>query len=193
MTSTTKAAFSPDSIYQLKVTLKDSEPPIWRRIQVPGKVNLLKLHEALQVAMGWTDSHLHQFIIQGQHFSIPSEDDLEPVIDEHLYQLWKVAPREGMKFIYEYDFGDGWTHLVEVEKILPHDSNFKHPVCLEGERACPPEDVGGTGGYDLFLEAIADPEHEEHESYVEWIEPDFDPEVFDLAEVNLMLLDVKTR
>ena len=182
--ATTKAAFSADSIYELKITLKDGNPSIWRRLQVPGKFNLLKLHEVIQTAMGWTDSHLHQYIIQGQNFSIPSEDDLEPVIDECLYQLWKVAPREGMKFIYEYDFGDGWTHLVEVERILPPDSQFKHPACLAGERACPPEDVGGIGGYELFLEAIADPEHEEHESYVEWIDTDFDPEAFDLEGVN---------
>ena len=189
--SPTKAAFSSEAIYQIKVTLKDSKPPIWRRLQVPGKFNLLKLHESLQVVMGWTDSHLHQYIIQGQHFSIPSEDDLESVIDERTYALWKIAPREGMKFIYEYDFGDGWTHLVEVEKILPHDTKLKPPVCLEGEMACPPEDVGGIGGYEYFLKAISDPNHEEHNSYADWIDSDFDAETFDLAEVNKQLKRLK--
>jgi hypothetical protein len=134
--------------------------------------------------MGWTDSHLHQFTIHGDSYSIPSEDDLEPVIDERKHALWKTVPMEGMKFAYEYDFGDGWRHLVEVERILPPDPKFKHPVCLDGAMACPPEDIGGIGGYELFLEAIADPDHEEHGSYSEWMDDEFDAEVFNVAEAN---------
>ena len=184
MTSTTKAAFSPDSIYQLKVTLEGSNPSIWRKIQVPGKFSLYKLHQALQIAMGWTDSHLHQFTIHGDNYSIPGEYDLAPVIDERKHALWKIIPYEKMHFSYEYDFGDGWTHLIEVEKVLPHDPKFKRPVCLDGARACPPEDIGGIGGYEYFQKAIADPGHEEHDSYADWIDADFNPEAFDLAEVN---------
>ena len=190
MTST-KAAFSPESVYQLKVTLKDGKPSIWRRVQVPGKFSLLKLHQTLQVLMGWTDSHLHQFIIHGENYSIPSEDDLEPVIDERRHALWKIVPLEAMKFVYDYDFGDNWAHLIEVERILPPDPAFKHPVCLDGCRACPPEDIGGMWGYSMFLEAIGDPEHEEHESYQDWIDAEFDPEKFDMAEVNAALRKVK--
>lgn len=188
---TTKTAFSADAIYQLKITLEGSTPPIWRRIQVQGKVSLFKLHQSFQIAMGWTDSHLHQFTIHGDSYSIPSEDDIEPVIDERKHVLWKTMPMEGMRFVYEYDFGDGWTHLVEVEGILPPDAKFKHPVCLDGARACPPEDIGGVGGYELFLEAIADPDHEEHESYAEWEDDGFDPEAFDLDEVNAGLKKLK--
>jgi len=179
-----KAAFSPESIYQLKITLEGSNPPIWRRVQIPGKLSLDKLHQVLQVAMGWTDSHLHQFTIHGDSYSIPIEDDLEPIIDERKHVLWKTVPVEKLKFIYEYDFGDGWRHVVEVEAILPPDPKLKHPVCLDGARACPPEDIGGIGGYALFLEAIADPDHEEYDSYVEWIDADFDPKAFDLDGVN---------
>ncbi len=187
----TKAAFSQESVYQLKITLKGSKPPIWRRVQVPGKFSLCKLHGAIQTAMGWTDSHLHQFIIHGENYSIPSEDDFEPVIDERRHALWKIVPSERMKFIYEYDFGDSWEHQIEVERILPSDPGFKHPVCLGGSRACPPEDVGGVWGYATFLEAIGDPDHEEHESYLEWVAGEFDPEEFDLDGINRELRRIK--
>jgi len=186
-----KAAFSADAIYQLKITLEGFLPPIGRRIQVPGRVSLFTLHQALQIAMGWTDSHLHQFNIHGDSYSIPSEDDLEPVIDERKHVLWKIVPMEGMRFGYEYDFGDGWMHTVEVEAVLPPDPKFKHPVCLDGARACPPEDIGGVGGYELFLEAIADPDHEEHESYKDWLGTDFDADAFDVEEVNAGLKKLK--
>jgi hypothetical protein len=189
--SYSKAAFSADSIYQLKISLDGALLPVWRRIQVSGRVSLFKLHQALQIAMGWTDSHLHQFTIHGDSYSIPSEDDLEPVIDERKHALWKTVPLEGMKFAYEYDFGDGWMHTVEVEAILPPDPKFKRPVCLAGERACPPEDIGGIGGYELFLKAIADPDHEEHDSYKDWMGTDFDAEAFDLDEVNAELKRLK--
>jgi len=186
-----KAAFSADVIYQIKITLEGSEPSSWRRIQVPGKVSLFKLHQTLQIAMGWTDSHLHQFTIHGDNYSIPSEDDLEPVIDERRHSLWKTVPMEGMKFAYEYDFGDGWIHSVEVERILPPDPKFKHPVCLDGARACPPEDIGGIGGYELFLKAVADTGHDEHASFADWIDADFDPDAFDLDDMNKPLKRLK--
>jgi len=186
-----KAAFSPESIYQLKITLKDSKPPVWRRILVPGKLSLFKLHQVLQSAMGWTDSHLHQFTIHGDSYSIPSEDDLEPVIDERRHVLWKTVPIEKMVFTYEYDFGDSWLHQIEVEEIKQPDAKFKHSVCLEGARACPPEDIGGVWGYAMFLKAIADPANEDHESYQDWIDAKFDPEKFDLDAVNSALRKLK--
>jgi hypothetical protein len=105
-------------IYQLKVTLRGSRPPIWRRVLVPGKFSLHKLHQVIQLAMGWTDSHLHQFIIDGQYYSIPSPEDFEPVMDERRHSLSQIATREKSKFFYEYDFGDGWEHVIVVEKIL---------------------------------------------------------------------------
>ena len=141
--------------------------------------------------MPWSDSHLHQFIIDGQYYSVPSPDDLEPFIDERRYTIRQIAPDIKRKFIYEYDFGDSWEHDVLVEKILPPDPEFKHPVCVTGKRASPPEDVGGVWGYEEFLEAIRDPDHEEHDSYLEWIGDEFDPEAFDLEEINAGLKLVK--
>jgi len=180
-------------IYQLKVTLRGSRPPIWRRVLVPGKFSLRKLHQVIQLVMGWTDSHLHQFIIDGQYYSIPSSEDYEPVRDERRHSLSQIATREKRKFFYEYDFGDSWEHEIVVEKILSPESGVKYPACIKGKRACPPEDVGGLWGYETFLEAIGDPHHEEHDSYLEWVGGDFDPEACDLGEINQALARVKWR
>lgn len=174
-------------IYQIKVTLRRSKPPIWRRLLVPGDVTLYDLHKIIQAAMGWMNCHLHQFIIGGEYYGIPSEDDWEPMIDERKYRLAEIAPTERSKFIYEYDFGDGWEHDVVVEKILPREPDGKYPYCLKGKRACPPEDVGGIWGYEEFLKAMKDPTHEEHETYVEWWGGIFDPEDFDLERTNRRL------
>ncbi len=174
-------------IYQLKITLRESRPPIWRRVLVPGSVNLHKLHQIIQIAMGWTDSHLHQFIIDGEFYAIPSKEDWEPVSDERKLKLKRVAPTVKRKFVYEYDFGDSWRHEVLVEKILPPTPGEKYPQCIKGKRACPPEDVGGVWGYERFLEALQDADHEEHDSYLEWVGEEFDPEKFDLVEINQAL------
>lgn len=179
-----------DLIYQLKVTLRGSRPPIWRRVLVPGKFSLHKLHQVVQLVMGWTDSHLHQFIIDGQYYSIPSPEDFEPVRDERRHSLSQIATREKRKFFYEYDFGDSWEHVIVVEKILSPESGFKYPACIKGKRACPPEDVGGLWGYGTFLEAIGDPHHEEHDSYLEWVGGDFDPEACNIGEINQALAQV---
>ena len=181
---------STENIYQIKVTLRDSKPPIWRRLLVSGKATLFDLHKIIQVAMGWTNSHLHQFIVAGEYYSIPSEEDWEPVIDERKYRLAEIAPTEKSKFIYKYDFGDSWEHKVVVEKILPFDIKTEYPYCKEGKRACPPEDVGGVWGFEEFLEAMKDPKHEEHESYVEWWGGQYDPEAIDLDEINQVLQEI---
>lgn len=181
---------SSNKIYQIKVTLRHSKPPIWRRLLVSSGANLFDLHKIIQVAMGWTNSHLHQFIVRGEYYSIPSEEDWEPVIDERKYRLAEIAPAEQSKFIYEYDFGDSWEHEVVVEKILPVDPKAKYPYCVKGKRACPPEDVGGIWGFEEFLEAMKDPKHEEHESYVEWWGGQYDPEAIDLDGINQGLQNI---
>ena len=174
-------------IYQIKITLQGSNPPIWRRIQVRGNTPLEKLHDIIQIVMGWTNSHLHQFIVGETYYGPPEPycDDL-PMSDETKFRLSRIAKKKGSAFIYEYDFGDSWQHEMLIEKIVP-PGEAKYPVCLAGERACPPEDVGGIWGYEEFLEAIRDPEHPEHESYLEWIGDEFDPEAFDLEEINAAL------
>ncbi|OGG46673.1 MAG: hypothetical protein A3F84_07475 [Candidatus Handelsmanbacteria bacterium RIFCSPLOWO2_12_FULL_64_10] len=179
------------AIYQLKITLRDSRPPIWRRVLIPGDFSLHKLHRVAQIAMGWTDSHLHQFTVGGTYYGEPHPDDEMEMNDERRFTLNRIAPREKSKFAYEYDFGDSWDHEVLVEKIFPPEPGVKYPLCVKGKRACPPEDVGGVWGYDTFLKAICDPKHEEHDSYLEWIGGEFDPEAFDLDEINQELRRIK--
>lgn len=180
---------SPTSIHQLKVTLRGIRPPIWRRIQVPSTINLRRLHDVIQEAMGWTQSHLYEFEIDGIRYGEPSPDDDYgiPTRSAKSTQLRRVAPEAGARFLYTYDFGDDWEHLVQVEKVLAPERGVDYPRCLTGRRACPPEDVGGTWGYEEFLEAIKDPKHEEHANMLEWVGGEFDPEAFDVQEVNAAL------
>jgi len=174
-------------IYQIKVTLCESKPPIWRRILVPSDITLAKLHRILQAVMGWYDAHLHQFIVGGVYYGVPDPDDFIEIKSERRVRLNQIVAGEKSKFTYEYDFGDSWEHELLVEKIVPPENGVRYPVCIKGKRACPPEDVGGVWGYAEFLEAIRDPEHAEHEDYVEWIGGEFDPEAFDLDEINAAL------
>ena len=169
-------------LYQFKITLLDIQPAIWRRIQVPD-CTLTDLHQYIQSAFGWWDYHLHQFEIDGVQYSQPAPDgddfDLD-FEDETQVVLSKLLPKSAKRtrWIYEYDFGDGWRHEVLFEGFPPSDPKAKYPLCLEGERACPPEDCGGPGGYVDYLAAIADPKHEQHEEMLEW-RGAFDPEAFD--------------
>ena len=184
MVRTKRATGTP--VYQIKVTLEGSNPPIWRRLLVPGDITLGDLHNIIQTAFGWWDSHLHQFIIGEVYFGVPHPeyDAYLEMNDEGKMRLHQITVREGFKFRYEYDFGDGWLHQVLVEKILPPEPGQHYPVCIKGRRACPPEDVGGIWGYHFLLEAIADLEHEAHDEYLEWAGDEFDPAAFDLEEAN---------
>ncbi len=181
-------------IYQLKVTLTGSRPPIWRRIQISGETHLHKLHRILQIVMGWEDYHLHQFVVGERYYGTSQPDfDLEmEVKDERTVTLGGVAPAVGQKFTYEYDFGDSWEHEILVEKILKPAPGVRYPVCIKGKRACPPEDCGGIWGYESFLEAIRDPNQPEHEEMLEWIGESFDPEAFDLEAVNRELAALRS-
>jgi hypothetical protein len=178
-----------NQIYQIKVTLDGTHPPVWRRIQVPSNTTLLKLHDILQIVMGWEDYHLHMFTIEGSIYGDPVDDEYGDLgtVDEARFKLNQVIYREGQRLSYEYDFGDSWDHTLLVEKILPPQEGIRYPICLKGKRACPPEDVGGGGGYENFLEAIRNPDHNEHEEYLTWVGGEFDPEAFDLEEVNAQL------
>lgn len=182
-------AKKPTQIYQIKVALDNIRPPIWRRILVPGNTTLLKLHDILQIVMGWEDYHLHMFTIEGLIYGNPADDEYGDLgtINEASHKLRQVIHYEGQRFSYEYDFGDSWDHTLLVEKILSPQAGVRYPICLKGKRACPPEDVGGVWGYENFLEAIRDPSHDEHEEYLEWVGGEFDPEAFDLDEINSRL------
>jgi hypothetical protein len=174
-----------EAVYQLKITLKDIRPPIWRRLLVPD-CSLAELHEVIQVAMGWENYHLYDFEVAGERYTDPrGMDDLDTG-DARKVKLSRVARREKAKLRYTYDFGDNWQHEVLVEKILPSEEGQTYPACITGKRACPPEDVGGPWGYMEFAEAIRDPEHERHEEFIEW-RGEFDPEALDLDAVNKQL------
>jgi hypothetical protein len=182
-------ARQPHQIYQIKVTLKDTHPPIWRRILVPSNTTLLKLHDILQIVMGWEDYHLHMFKIEGLLYGNPADDEYGELgtSNEASYKLSQVIEHEGQRFAYEYDFGDSWDHTLLLEKILLPQEGVHYPLCLRGRLACPPEDVGGVWGYKNFLEAIRNPDHSDYEMYLNWIGEEFDPEAFDLEEVNTQL------
>lgn len=174
-------------IYQLKVTLKGARPPIWRRLLVASTDSLEEVHMALQIVMGWTNSHLYEFAQGRIRYGIPDEDFPSDVHDTLEYRLNEVLKKEKDKLVYMYDFGDGWEHEVVLEKILPYETGAVLPMCLKGKRACPPEDVGGIGGYEMFLQTISDPSHPEHEEMLEWAGDSFDAEHFDLAQTNDLL------
>lgn len=179
------------SVYQLKITLKGSKPPIWRRIQVTNDITLHHLHQILQVVMGWEDYHLHQFMIGGTYYGRTDPDYGADIRSENNVKLNQVVKSENFKFDYEYDFGDGWSHQIVVEKILPLQVDIHYPLCLAGKRACPPEDCGGIWGYAELLEVLQDPEHPEYEERLEWLGNDFEPEAFALDEVNQILQNFK--
>ena len=187
----TKRMLAPQDIYQIKVTLLGASPPIWRRLLVPARLTLEQLHHVLQAAMGWEDCHMHEFCVGRRRFRQPDPDDrlmgmLEEE-DERTVQLYSVLGRVGAKAIYTYDFGDGWEHGVVLEKRLPADPNMTYPTCTGGQRACPPEDCGGIGGFYDLLEAISDPKHDRHEEMREWLGDDFNPEAFSVDDVNRRL------
>ncbi len=171
-------------IYQLKITLRGIEPKIWRRILVPSTITLPKLHRVIQAVMGWLDYHLHQFVVDGVCYGDPDPDGFLEMTDERYVKLSKLLNREGDRIIYEYDFGDDWEHEIKLEERRPFDTQSSLPICLAGERARPPEDCGGIHGYEHVLEVIMDLHHKEYEEMLVWLGEGFDPENFDIDEIN---------
>ncbi|HWE30664.1 MAG TPA: plasmid pRiA4b ORF-3 family protein [Polyangia bacterium] len=178
----------PATIYQLKVTLKHIRPQIWRRLYVSSDTKLDELHLVLQDALGWNNSHLHQFRVGERLIGIKEDDDafLDELEDETRIKLSQIAV-EKSRFVYEYDFGDDWDHEIVVETVLAAVDGVRYPVCTAGKRACPPDDCGGPGGYHRLLAALADAEHKEHDRMLEWVGGPFDPEAFDLEDTNIVM------
>jgi hypothetical protein len=172
-----------EAIYQLKITLRDSRPPIWRRVLVKD-CTLAELHEVIQVAMSWEFSHLYSCEVDGIDYGdldiTGGELDMK---DDRRAKLSRLIRGEKFKFRYTYDFGDNWEHEILVEKILPAEPDATYPVCVDGKRAGPPEDVGGVWGYSEFIEATRNPAHPQHDEF----EDEFDPEAFDIENVNRRL------
>jgi len=176
----------PRHISQLKVTLCDVTPRVWRRLLVPGAYTLDRVHLVFQTAMGWHDVHLHSFEIDGQQYGQPDPDGELALRDEIDYRL-DALTHKGSRFLYTYDFGDWWEHEVVVEDVFGADPDERYPVCLDGERACPPEDVGGAYGYRTFLTVLGDPAHPEHVTMRTWVGGHFDPESFDAGRATTLV------
>lgn len=191
------AAKAAPAMYQLKVVLLGSEPPIWRQLRVPASARLDWLHAVLQVALGWTNSHLHHFLTADARYSDPRMgEDMgfgeDPDRDETKTTLAQIAPAKGDAFGYEYDFGDSWEHEITVEKLLPaKPATATTALCLDGARACPPEDCGGVWGYAELLKTLKNKKHPDHKHMKEWIGGKFDAAAFDVKKTNLWLAKLK--
>lgn len=177
------SAAGKSQVYQMKISLKKIKPPIWRRVLAPADITLHKLHEIIQIVMGWSDTHLHVFSIRGKKYEPPDPDQMEASINSKKTKLNQVAGEKD-HFLYTYDFGDDWQHEIRVEKILPAEPGRRYPLCLAGARSVPPEDSGGPYSYDEFLEKWIDAKHPEHEETREWAGEYYNPEEFDLEFVN---------
>ncbi len=178
-----------DKVYQIKISLKHSKPKIWRRILIQPDLTLADFHKVIQTTMGWTNSHLHEFYADGISFAPKLEDDWwdDPEsVDYTKVKISDLLTKEGDRILYVYDFGDDWEHDILLEKILPADSSAQYPVCTAGKNNCPPEDVGGVSGYARMLEVLKNPDDENYEHY-DMLYGGFDPEYFDIDEINELL------
>jgi|ERR1700674_3192547 len=178
--------------YQLSIRLLEIEPPIWRRLAVPGTVSLAKLHAILQKVMGWDNYHIYLFTVGRQQYGESVSEWAEVaqrVLNAKRVMLEDIAVHKGARFIYTYDMGDGWEHEIRVEEI--HEGPPQQVQCLEGARSCPPEDCGGPYGYEELLEIIFDPKHSEYRERRDWLGESFDPELFDVEIVNRRLRRLK--
>lgn len=175
---------------KFRIELAGIAPLIWREILVPARYSFWDLHVAIQDSMGWWDSHLHAFRPPGRsrtpafEFGIPTDDDFTEVTAGWEVFIADYFPEVGVRLSYEYDFGDGWEHGVELLAIEPRVKGRRYPQCVGGERACPPEDCGGVPGYQRLTEALLDPKNEEHEDLGEWIPKGWGPEVFSPSKVR---------
>ena len=180
-------------ILRIRIVLEDIEPFIWRRVLVPADMNLARLHDVIQVAMGWQDYHLYEFLVGDRRYGGPDpsfEDPEFKVYRDTNVKLEGIVGRGIDRFTYAYDFGDNWTHSVILEESMAADPDVLYPAYVDGERRCPPEDVGGVPGFYEFLDAISDPTHEEHEHLLQWIGGSYDPEKFDVYRIRLGLENI---
>jgi len=187
---THKSSFSAPCLITLHISLHPDEiqPMIWRRLRVDGRVSLGKLHHFIQAAFGWSDAHLHEFIVGERRFGVPDPDNFfdDSALEDDRKAYLNRLVAEGDRLIYLYDFGDSWTHVVTVETIEPADNDPAGAAWVEaGSRACPPEDVGGFMGYHQFLETLlTQPHSEQAQEYRNWAGGDFDAERFDRQAAN---------
>ena len=185
-----------EPIARIRIELEGTDPSVWRELDVPLSTTLEALHDIIQVVMGWSDCHLFEFVVGDRIYGDPG-----PVfgIDERrIYKakgirLATLIDRGVKEFLYVYDFGDNWQHRVTVRDIRDGDADVEYPRFISGARRAPPEDVGGIGGFEAFLEAIADPEHEDHMQMLDWYGKPFDPQDIDERHVRMIIEDFAAR
>ncbi|UXT82647.1 plasmid pRiA4b ORF-3 family protein [Agrobacterium tumefaciens] len=172
-------------LVRLKITLDDVDPLVMRRVVVPFRIRLDRLHDVLQEAFGWTNSHLYEFRIRDIGFGVPDGGFDDPIDARKETLLAAIEDIGAKSFKYLYDFGDGWTHTVKIEKTFPATPGFDDPFLLEAVGRCPPEDVGGPWAFEEFREALADVNHERHQELLEWWgSSDYDPSQVDARNLG---------
>ncbi len=189
----------PPKILQLKIQLNDIKPQIWRTVLAEDNITFSELHEIIQIAMGWDNYHMYDFTVSKTRIEADNIKDVRvdamwagilpraKAIPASRTKLSEFLKSKNQKFSYLYDFGDSWAHTITVERILEKNYSRKYPTCIDGARACPPEDCGGVHSYKNFLRAIRNPKHNEHKQMLEWIGGEFDAEHFDINETNKSL------
>ena len=177
------------NIYRVHISLREIDPPIWRRLELSSRTTLKQFHRMLQIAMGWENSHLHEYIVDGQRYGTPDYlyDEPGEVVAETGIRLERVLPELSATMLYLYDFGDYWEHEIRLEAAFVADSFATYPRLVGGARSCPPEDCGGVRGYANLLEILLDPEHEDFEQMRTWVGPRFNAEVFSVTAINQRL------
>jgi hypothetical protein len=178
---------------QLRIELQHITPLIWRRVRVAEAVTLATLHRILQAAMGWTDSHLHEFEIARRRYGVPDDEwpESEPLVDERHARLQSFVEARVHRFHYTYDFGDNWQHVIKIEDLVPRSTDQPLAVCIAGENRCPPEDVGAASGYAEFLGIVKNSRHPEHADMLAWAGGPFDPTEFNIDLANHRLAYIK--
>lgn len=184
-------------IVQIRIALRDIEPPVWRRVQVPVDFSLRHLHDVIQAVMDWLGYHLHQFEIGEKLYGQPEiagDDHFGPKLySDRNTRLAQLIERGVERFTYTYDFGDDWQHDIEFERTLEAEAGIEYPILVAGERQCPPEDCGGPPGFLNIVDALSDPEHPDHEEILDWYGERFDPEDMNLVAVEAMLSRIRGR
>jgi Plasmid pRiA4b ORF-3-like protein len=190
-----KAAAFPEEVLQLRIQIREIEPPIFRVIQVTNTRTFHLLHEIIQWSFGWDHAHLYEFKVGRTKIAEPDAEFDEPPFPRHprATRIGDLVSKDVARFTYVYDLGDEWIHDIAVERRFAPDPAVRYPICLDGARAAPPEDCGSTPGYGHFLEAWRDPKHEEHEQMRRWAGPRYDPERFDLKVVNEVLKTLRAQ
>lgn len=175
-------------IYEIKIELKDFNPKIWRKVLVNSDISLNELHHIIQISMGWTNSHLYSFIIDEIEYTLKNNDDDDQKFGNA--RAYRIKDFKNESIEYVYDFGDYWEHSVRIVKELKEEK-ILNPRCIDGEGACPPEDVGGIQGFEEFLAIMKEKSHPERDSYIEWYGSVFDPGFVDFDEINHQLLALR--